>query len=170
MDVRMPVMEGIAATAILAEDAGSTARVLILTTFDDEALVYDALAVGASGFLLKDAPADDLIAAIHILARGESILAPAITRRLIDKFTRQQPRAQETQSVERLTAREREVLRSMADGLNNAEIAQFFTIGEATVKTHVARILQKLDARDRVQAVIAAYRSGLAYEPPASRD
>jgi DNA-binding NarL/FixJ family response regulator len=170
MDVRMPVMDGIAATARLAEDAGSTARVLILTTFDDEELVYDALAVGASGFLLKDAPADDLIAAIHILARGESILAPAITRRLIDKFTRQQPRAQDTQSVERLTAREREVLRSMADGLNNAEIAQFFTIGEATVKTHVARILQKLDARDRVQAVIAAYRSGLAYEPPASRD
>jgi DNA-binding NarL/FixJ family response regulator len=164
MDIRMPLMDGIAATAQLVADAECPSRVLILTTFDDDAFVYDALAAGASGFLLKDAPADDLIAAIRIIAAGEAILAPAVTRRLIDQFARQRPRSIDLASTRSLTERERQVLRRMADGLNNAEIALALTIGDATVKTHVARILQKLGARDRVQAVIAAYRSGVAYD------
>lgn len=164
MDIRMPLMNGIEATAQLVADAGCSSRVLILTTFDDDAFVYDALAAGASGFLLKDAPADELITAIRVIASGEAILAPAVTRRLIEQFSRHRPRSPDVTSVGALTDRERQVLRCMADGLNNAEIAHALTIGDATVKTHVARILQKVDARDRVQAVITAYRSGLAYD------
>jgi DNA-binding NarL/FixJ family response regulator len=164
MDIRMPVLDGIAATSRLTADPDCLSRVLILTTFDDDEHVFDALAAGASGFLLKDAPADELLNAIRVVAGGDAMLAPAVTRRLIDHFTRQRPRAEEVASVSTLTDREREVLRCMADGLNNAEIARTLVIGEATVKTHVARVVLKLGARDRVQAVIAAYRSGLAYE------
>jgi DNA-binding NarL/FixJ family response regulator len=164
MDIRMPGMDGIAATTKLAADPNCRSRMLILTTFDDDAFVYDALAAGASGFLLKDAPADDLIAAIRIIASGEAILAPAVTRRLIDQFVRHRPQPTDLASTASLTNRERQVLRKMADGMNNAEIAHALTIGGATVKTHVARILQKLGARDRVQAVITAHRSGIAYD------
>jgi DNA-binding NarL/FixJ family response regulator len=164
MDIRMPVLDGIAATSQLVADPGCPSRVLILTTFDDDEHVFEALAAGASGFLLKDAPADELISAIRVLAGGDAMLAPTVTRRLIDQFIRQRPRATEVASVNTLTVREREVLRCMADGLNNTEIARSLIIGEATVKTHVARVLQKLGARDRVQAVITAYRSGLAYD------
>jgi len=170
MDIRMPGMDGIAATTQLATDPDCPSRVLILTTFDDDAFVYDALAAGASGFLLKDAPADDLIAAIRIISAGEAILAPAVTRRLIDQFARHRPRPTDLASTASLTDRERQVLRKMADGLNNAEIARALIIGDATVKTHVARVLQKLDARDRVQAVITAYRSGIAYDDARSAD
>jgi len=170
MDIRMPGIDGIAATARLIADPECPSRVLILTTFDDDEFVYAAIAAGASGFLLKDAPADDLIAAIRIIASGEAILAPGVTRRLIDQFARYRPHAANVASVASLTQRERQVLRKMADGLNNAEIAHALTIGDATVKTHVARILQKLGARDRVQAVITAYRSGIAYDDAASME
>jgi DNA-binding NarL/FixJ family response regulator len=170
MDIRMPVLDGIAATSQLVADPGCPSRVLILTTFDDDEHVFEALAAGASGFLLKDAPADELISAIRVVAGGDAMLAPTVTRRLIDQFSRQHPRADEVARVSTLTDREREVLRCMADGLNNTETARALIIGEATVKTHVARILQKLGARDRVQAVITAYRSGLAYDDPPRPD
>jgi DNA-binding NarL/FixJ family response regulator len=140
--------------------------VIILTTFDDDAYVYAALAAGASGFLLKDVPADDLVAAIRVVAGGEAMLAPAVTRRVIDRVAERQPQPADVEAVGRLSAREREVLRLIAEGLSNGEIADALVVGEATVKTHVARILHKLPARDRVQAVVVAYRSGLAYEPP----
>ena len=168
MDIRMPQLDGLAATTQLVADPGCPSRVLILTTFDDDEQVFEALAAGASGFLLKDAPADELIHAIRVVARGDAMLAPTVTRRLIDHFSRQRAHAAAHPSVDVLTSRERDVLRLMADGLNNAEIAHTLFIGEATVKTHVARILQKLGTRDRVQAVIVAYRSGLAFEdrPP----
>lgn len=170
MDIRMPVLDGIVATSQLVADPGCPSRVLILTTFDDDEHVFEALAAGASGFLLKDAPADELISAIRVVAGGDAMLAPTVTRRLIDQFSRQHPRADEVASVNRLTDRERDVLHCMADGLNNTETARTLIIGEATVKTHVARILQKLGARDRVQAVITAYRSGLAYDDPKRPD
>lgn len=164
MDIRMPLLDGIAATSELVADAGCASRVLILTTFDNDEHVFAALAAGASGFLLKDAPADDLVAAIRVVAGGDAMLAPTVTRRLIDEFGRHRPHPHEVARVATLTDREREVLRCLADGLNNGETAHALTIGEATVKTHVARILQKLGARDRVQAVITAYRSGLAHD------
>jgi DNA-binding NarL/FixJ family response regulator len=168
MDIRMPVCDGIAATTQLVADPGCPSRVLILTTFDDDEHVFEALSAGASGFLLKDAPADELIHAIRVVARGDAMLAPTVTRQLIYHFNRQRAHATAHPNMDALTAREQDVLRHMADGLNNAEIARALYIGEATVKTHVARILQKLGARDRVQAVIAAYRSGLTFDerPP----
>jgi len=164
MDIRMPLLDGLAATRELVADPNCPSRVLILTTFDSNEYVYEALAAGASGFLLKDAPADELIAALHVVADGAAILAPTVTRRLIEQFARQRPHARDVSGVQQLSARERQVLRRMADGLNNSEIAAALFVGEATVKTHVARILQKLGARDRVQAVITAYRSGLVHE------
>jgi DNA-binding NarL/FixJ family response regulator len=166
MDIRMPMLDGLAATRELIADPNCPSRVLILTTFDSDEYVYDALAAGASGFLLKDAPADELISALRVVAAGEAILAPSVTRRLIEQFGRQRPLAKDVGGVAQLSVREREVLRRMADGLSNAEIAGVLFVGEATVKTHVARILQKLGARDRVQAVITAYRSGLVHELP----
>jgi DNA-binding NarL/FixJ family response regulator len=165
MDIRMPVLDGLAATTRIRQDPGCPTRVVILTTFDDDAYLYEALAAGASGFLLKDAPADALVSAIRVVAAGEAMLAPTVTRRVIEQFSRQRARPADIDAVDSLSAREREVLRLMADGLSNSEIATALFVGEATVKTHVARILQKLGARDRVQAVIAAYRSGLAYQP-----
>jgi DNA-binding NarL/FixJ family response regulator len=161
MDIRMPHLDGIEATRqIIADARGGQIRVIVLTTFDADEYVYNALAAGASGFLLKDGPADELLRAVRITAAGESILAPAITTKVIRQYTKR-PAAKPDPRLEELTARELEILKLLARGLSNAEIANELIIGEATVKTHVARVLMKLDLRDRVQAVIAAYESGL---------
>jgi DNA-binding NarL/FixJ family response regulator len=157
MDIRMPGIDGLEATRRLA---GQT-RVLILTTFDVNEYVYEALRAGASGFLLKDAPAEQLITGIRVVAGGESLLAPSITRRLIEEFARRPVRSEKPSSLDSLTPRELEVLKLIARGLSNAEIAESLVLGDATVKTHVARILQKLNLRDRVQAVVLAYECGL---------
>jgi DNA-binding NarL/FixJ family response regulator len=160
MDIRMPVMDGLeAARRILTGDTPKT-RIILLTTFDLDEYVYEALRLGASGFLLKDAPAAQLVTAIRAATAGDALLAPSITRRLIDDFTRRLPPPAPT-TLESLTPREVDVLHCIARGLSNAEIAEELFISEATVKTHVARILMKLGIRDRVQAVIAAYESGL---------
>ncbi|WP_405906505.1 MULTISPECIES: response regulator [unclassified Streptomyces] len=169
MDVRMPVMDGIQATAelmtALAGLDGSAAqaapRVLILTTFDLDEHVYDALAAGASGFLLKDVTAERLFEAVRVVAGGEALLAPVITRRLIAEFARLKPRVPTQKTLGALTPRETEVLRLIAEGLSNPEIALRLHVGEETVKTHVSRVLSKLGLRDRTQAVVTAYESGL---------
>ena len=164
MDIRMPVLDGLAATRQLVGDrpAPSRPRVLILTTFDLDDYVYEALRAGASGFLLKDAPAADLVHAVRVVAAGDALLAPAVTRRLIAEFAarpgRDRPRPT---SLAALTPRETEVLRLIARGRSNAEIAAELVVAEQTVKTHVGRILAKLSLRDRAQAVIVAYESGL---------
>jgi len=160
MDIRMPGIDGIEATRRLGA-AGSSARVLILTTFDLNEYVYEALRAGASGFLLKDAPAAQLMTAIRVVADGEALLAPTITRRLIAEFAQRPAPSARPAAMEELTERELEVLQLIARGLSNAEIAKELFVGDATVKTHVARILMKLELRDRVQAVVAAYESGL---------
>jgi DNA-binding NarL/FixJ family response regulator len=161
MDIRMPELDGIEATARLTQ-TGARARVLVLTTFDLDEYVYRALKAGASGFLLKDATREQLASAVRTVRTGNALLAPAITRRLIDEFCRTPP-AQEAlrQTASRLSARELEVLRLVAEGLSNAEIAARLYLGEATVKSHVARVLAKLDLRDRVQMVAYGYESGL---------
>ncbi len=161
MDIRMPVLDGIEATRrIVAEQPG--ARVLILTTFGLDGYVYDALRAGASGFMLKDAPPEEIAAAVRIVASGEALLAPAVTRTVIEEFARRSPAPPEPPRRPRgLTPREREVLDLLARGLSNPEICARLVISEATTKTHVARILQKLGLRDRVQAVIYAYENGL---------
>ncbi len=162
MDIRMPVLDGLQATRrILAADAA--ARILILTTFDLDEYVYEALRAGASGFVLKDDPPEQLIAAVRTVAAGDALLSPAITKRVISAFTRI-PRPGPPDEVRDLSAREREVLLLMARGLSNAEIGRELYISETTVKTHVTHILQKLDLRDRVQAVVLAYQTGL-FEP-----
>lgn len=163
MDIRMPGTDGIEATRILRADAGHDApRVLILTTFDLDEYVYDALAAGASGFLLKDADPEDLFQAVRIIAAGDALLAPAITRRLIADITRVRPRrTAKPDALKVLTAREKEVLRLIANGLSNKEIATQLVLSDETVKTHVSRILTKLQLRDRTQAVITAYETGL---------
>ncbi|MGB2953380.1 MAG: response regulator transcription factor [Gaiellaceae bacterium] len=162
MDIRMPVLDGIEATRRIVREQPAT-RVLILTTFGLDNYVYDALRAGASGFMLKDAPPEEIAAAVRIVANGEALLAPAVTRAVIEEFTRQSPApaAKPPRVVEELTPREREVLALLARGLSNAEICQELVISEATAKTHVARILQKLELRDRIQAVIYAYETGL---------
>jgi DNA-binding NarL/FixJ family response regulator len=160
MDVRMPELDGIEATRRLRQ-AGVDARVLVLTTFDLDEYVYGAIRAGASGFLLKDAPRDQLVTAVRTVARGEALLAPAITQRLIERFVARPPASETAPAIARLSSRELEVLRLLARGLSNAEIAVELIVGEATVKTHVARILRKLDVRDRVQAVVFAYETGL---------
>jgi DNA-binding NarL/FixJ family response regulator len=162
MDIRMPELDGIAATRkITTGDAGHAARILILTTFDLDEYVYDALAAGASGFLLKDVPAEQLLDAIRVVARGDALLAPAVTKRLIEDFSRARPARADVSGLDELTAREREVLGLIVRGLSNAEIAEELLLGETTVKTHVARVLMKLGLRDRVQAVVLAYESGI---------
>lgn len=162
MDVRMPQMDGIEATRLITSSS-SPARVLILTTFDLDDYVYSALRVGASGFMLKDAPAEQLVNAVRVIASGDALLAPSVTRLLIDEVSRRP--AVDAQAVAPgladLTDRELEVLRLIARGMSNAEIADELYLGEATVKTHVGRVLTKLDLRDRVQAVVVAYESGL---------
>ena len=161
MDIRMPGVDGLEATRRLAE-LGSPTRVLILTTFGVTEYVYEALRAGASGFLLKDAPAEELLAAVRVVGRGDALLDPSITRLVIEELRRKPRRPAElAQGLDRLTARELEVLRAVARGLSNAEVAAELVVSDGTVKTHVARILQKLDLRDRVQAVIFAYESGL---------
>jgi DNA-binding NarL/FixJ family response regulator len=160
MDVRMPVLDGIETTRRLGA-ARSRARVLVLTTFDLDDLVYEAMRAGASGFLLKDAPREQLVAAVRMVARGDSLLAPAVTRRLIERFVADPPPTTGVPAeLVGLSEREREVLALMARGMSNAEIATELVLGEATVKTHVARVLTKLDVRDRVQAVVRAYETG----------
>ncbi|HEX5202781.1 response regulator [Paractinoplanes rhizophilus] len=165
MDVRMPVLDGLAATrALLGPERieGHTPRVLMLTTFDLDDYVYAALAAGASGFLLKDSEPEDLLRAVRVVAAGEALLAPSITRRLIENFVESRPRPPAAATaLNGLTDREREVLRLMALGRSNAEIAASLFIAEQTTKTHVSRILQKLDLRDRVQAVVFGYENGL---------
>lgn len=164
MDVRMPVMDGIEATRrILARDGGPGGpRVLVLTTFDLDEHVYDALAAGASGFLLKDVTAEQLFEAVRVVAAGEALLAPSVTRRLIGELARLRRRpVAAPPSLASLTPRETEVLRLVAEGLSNTEIAARLVVGDETVKTHVSRVLRKLGLRDRTQAVVVAYESGL---------
>jgi DNA-binding NarL/FixJ family response regulator len=170
MDIRMPVLDGIEATRRIVRDQ-PTARVLILTTFGLDNYVYDALHAGASGFMLKDAPPEEIAAAVRIVASGESLLAPAVTRAVIEEFTRLSPAKLPVppRALEQLTPREQEVLDLLVCGMSNPEICKRLVISEATAKTHVARILQKLDLRDRVQAVIYAYETGLI-QPGARED
>jgi DNA-binding NarL/FixJ family response regulator len=162
MDVRMPVMDGIEATRLLSTDDEDGPRVLILTTFDLDEYVYDALIAGASGFLLKDVAAESLFEAVRVVAAGEALLAPAVTRRLIAEFARLRPRPpNRPDQLSTLTPRETEVLTLIAEGLSNNEIAARLVVSEETVKTHVSHVLGKLALRDRAQAVVAAYESGL---------
>jgi DNA-binding NarL/FixJ family response regulator len=165
MDVRMPVVDGIEATRRIVA-SGSASRVLVLTTFDLDEYVYAALRAGASGFLLKDVPPAELVSAIRAVAGGDAVVAPAVTRRLIDAFAEHLPdpatgRSPTDQRLDRLTAREREVLVEVAHGRSNSEIAQALVLSEATVKSHVAKVLTKLGLRDRVQVVVFAYESGV---------
>jgi DNA-binding NarL/FixJ family response regulator len=166
MDIRMPELDGLQATRrILAADDG--ARILILTTFDLDEYVYEALRSGASGFVLKDDSPEQLIAAIRTVAAGDALLSPTITKRVIQKFA-DMPRAASPKGLDDLSERERDVFRLMASGLSNGEIAQELYISETTVKTHVTHILQKLNLRDRVQAVVLAYQTGI-FEADAQR-
>jgi DNA-binding NarL/FixJ family response regulator len=163
MDVRMPELDGIEATRRLLEGDGSATKVVMLTTFDMDEYVYDALRAGASGFLLKDVPPEQLVAGIRAVASGDALLAPSVTRRVIEEFVRRPPDSVRAPSpkLAELTPRELEVLKLIARGLSNAEIAAALFVSETTVKTHVAHVLMKLDLRDRVQAVVLAYESGL---------
>jgi DNA-binding NarL/FixJ family response regulator len=170
MDIRMPGMDGIEATKQLVADGADRPRVLILTTFDLDEYVYDALRAGASGFLLKDVNAERLFDAVRVVAAGEALLAPAVTRRLIDEFVQLPPKActLTPSTLDVLTPRETEVMRLVAEGLSNPEVAARLVVTEETVKTHVSRILTKLALRDRTQAVIIAYETGLVV--PGSRE
>ena len=163
MDVRMPNLDGIAATRRIFELDGSRAtKVLVLTTFDIDDYVYEALRAGASGYLLKDATRDELVNAVRIVAKGDALLAPSVTRRLVEEFVRRpEPALRDVADLDRLTPREREVLEQLARGRSNAEIAEDLFVGEATVKSHVAHLLSKLQLRDRIQAVILAYELGI---------
>lgn len=164
MDVRMPVLDGVEATRRIV--AAGDAKVLVMTTFDLDEYVYSALRAGASGFLLKDTPPDDLVSALRSVAAGDAVVSPAVTRRLLDRFvdtTGAGAEPPDASALEVLTGREREVLAQVAKGLSNTEIAGELFLSEATVKTHVGRILAKLDLRDRVQAVVLAYETGLVH-------
>jgi DNA-binding NarL/FixJ family response regulator len=162
MDIRMPELDGIEATRrLLAGANAERTKVLILTTFDLDEYVYEGLRAGASGFLLKDTPPEQLVAAIHVVAGGDALLSPSVTRRMIEEFVRRPAPGARAAGLDDLTAREVEVLTLMARGLSNAEIAGDLVVSETTVKTHVAHVLMKLNLRDRVQAVVLAYESGL---------
>ena len=164
MDIRMPVLDGLEATRIITSDADIPTKVLVLTTFDLDEYVYAALRAGASGYLLKDTPARELVAAVRVVAQGEALLSPSVTRRLIEEFAHRPETATESPTAQLpadLTDREREALELLAHGLSNREIAARMYIGEATAKTHVSRLLTKLGVRDRVQAVVLAYETGL---------
>jgi DNA-binding NarL/FixJ family response regulator len=170
MDIRMPEVDGIEATRLITASDPDGPRILMLTTFDLDEYVYDAIRAGASGFLLKDTPPDDLVAAVRVLAAGDALLAPSVTRRLIEQFAAGTAGVVSTPGLDELTERETEVLKLMARGLSNGEIAARLYVGETTVKTHVSRVLMKLDVRDRVQAVVAAYDSGLVRPGGADAD
>ena len=159
MDIQMPVLDGLEATRRLADEVAS--RIVILTTFERDDYIIEALRSGASGFLLKNAPPEDLLQALRVVARGDALLAPSVTRRLIERFAEQGVVAPRGDGVADLTDRETEVLRLVARGLSNSEIAAALVVSEATVKTHVSRVLTKLQLRDRVQAVVHAYESGM---------
>jgi DNA-binding NarL/FixJ family response regulator len=162
MDVRMPATDGIEATRQLTDDGEALPRVIMLTTFDLDEYVYDALGAGASGFLLKDVKAETLFDAVRVVSAGDALLAPAVTRRLVSEFARLRPTLPpRPEAIADLTPRETEVLRLVAEGLSNGEIAARLVVSEETVKTHVSRVLTKLDLRDRTQAVVVAYESGL---------
>jgi DNA-binding NarL/FixJ family response regulator len=167
LDIRMPVLDGIEATKRIV-GAGSSARILVLTTFDLDEYVYAAIRAGASGFLLKDVRPSDLVDAIRLVAGGNALLGPTVTQRLLDHFSAEEP-ALHTGTVESLTDREVEILRLLAGGLSNAEIAEQLVVSETTVKTHVSNVLRKLRVRDRVQAVIAAYEAGIVRPAGAGR-
>ena len=161
MDIRMPRLDGLEATRSIVTDPDEGPRVLILTTFDLDEYVYEALRSGASGFLLKDGPVDQLLSAVRVVARGDALLAPRITRRLIAEFSHRPEPAARPVRLEALTGRELDVLKLVACGLSDAEIAQELYVAETTIRTHVGRILTKLGLRDRVQAVVLAYEIGL---------
>jgi DNA-binding NarL/FixJ family response regulator len=163
MDIQMPDIDGLEATRRILQDAMHPVAVLMLTTFDLDAYVYDALRAGASGFLLKDTLPEDLVAAIRVVARGDALIAPGITKRLIEQFARSAPASTSPAALAELTPREAEVLVLVAGGLSNGEIAEELVLSHATVKTHVKRILAKLGVRDRVQAVVLAYEAGLVH-------
>ena len=163
MDIRMPVLDGLAATRDIVADPEARPRVIILTTFDLDEYVYEALRSGASGFLLKDGPADQLLSAVRVVAGGDALLAPQITRRLIAEFAHRMRPAMGHEQLKTLTPREVEVLRLVARGMSNTEIANELYVAEATVRTHLARVLAKLDLRNRVQAVVLAYEAGLVH-------
>jgi len=160
MDIRMPELDGIEATARILREVSPPPRIVILTTFDLDEYVYDAIAAGASGFLLKDVPATQLISGVQTVAAGDALLAPQITRRLIQEFARSRKPREPHAGFAELTPREQDVFRLLAQGRSNSEIAAVLVLEETTIKTHVTRILGKLDVRDRVQAVIAAYETG----------
>ena len=164
MDIRMPVMDGIEATRMITAN-GSDARVLVLSTFDDDDCVYGALRAGASGFLVKDMALEDILTAIRVVAAGDAMIAPGVTRRLIGQFAIEPGTGHKPRELTEITTREREVLRLVGLGMSNAEIAAALNITVGTAKTHVARLLTKLDARDRVQLVITAYETGLVSAP-----
>jgi DNA-binding NarL/FixJ family response regulator len=165
MDIQMPKLDGLEATRRIAQDAGIRSRVVILTTFERDDYVFEALRAGASGFLLKNAPPEELVHAIRIVAGGEALLAPSITRRLIEEYSRRPARPKTDPRLQDLTERELEVLRLLATGKSNAELAAQLYLGEGTIKTHVSHLLAKLDLRDRVQAVVFAYENGLVDRP-----
>ena len=160
MDVRMPGMDGIEATRRIVDSASAT-RVLILTTFDLDEYVFDALQAGASGFVLKDVAPESLIAAVHTVAAGDALLAPSVTRRLIEAYTRDHRPTSPPAGIDELTPRELEILTLVARGMSNAEIAERLVVSTATIKTHVGRVLEKLELRDRIQAVVLAYETGI---------
>lgn len=162
MDIRMPVLDGIEATRLITSSDDCDTKVLVLTTFDLDEYVYAAIRAGASGYMLKDTPAKELVAAVRVIAQGDALLSPSVTKRLIEEFARQaEPEVVNAALPDDLTEREREALELLAHGLSNREIAAQMFIGEATAKTHVSRLLTKLGVRDRVQAVVLAYETGL---------
>jgi DNA-binding NarL/FixJ family response regulator len=161
IDIQMPVMDGLEATRLILADPPNRTRILILTTFERDDYVFQALRLGASGFLLKNAPPEDLITGVRVVANGDALLSPSITRRVVQEFARHTPGPVASPDLQRLTNRETDVLRSLSQGLSNAEIAAALFVTEATVKTYVSAVLAKLGLRDRVQAVVFAYENGL---------